>query len=133
MILLDTHVLIWWFENSRHLPASVRQKINRHSKDNTLAVSAMSIWEIALLVKKKRLVLTMDIETWVSKVSALPFMQVIAPNQWVMMKSALLPEPFHPDPADRILVATALVHHATLVTKDAKIINYPHVPTYWKD
>lgn len=90
----------------------------------------MSFWEIAMLVKKGRLRLNYDLETWTSKVLSLDSLSVIAPDPHILMTSVFL-DGFHPDPADRIIVATALSSGATLVTKDAAILKYPGVKSFW--
>ena len=131
MILLDTHTLIWWIGESTSLPASALKLIRHHMKSGTIAVSAMSLWEIAMLHKKGRIQLSQDLQTWADRILALPFLQWIPADPHILMKSVLLPEPFHSDPADRIIVATALTLGATIVTKDDKIRNFPHVRSVW--
>lgn len=132
MILLDTHVLLWWLNRDKKLPAAVSRLIGENNALHDLAISTISIWEIVLLVRKKRLILAEDVETWVERLERMPSLQQIAPTGRIMMHSASLPEPFHADPADRIIVATAIENKAMLITKDDKILGYPHVRTYWK-
>lgn len=131
MILMDTHVLLWWIHDPRCLSPEVMRKIKHAEKEKSLAISAITIWEIALLIKKGRLTLAMDLQSWIDELESLSSLQILIIDHWILFKSALLPEPFHPDPADRIIVATAMTHQATLLTKDSKILSYPHVTSWW--
>lgn len=133
MILLDTHVLIWWITDDKNLPSAVRQRLQDHKKSGEIAVSSMTFWEIALLYKKGRLQLAYDVQSWVDRVTALPFLKIVDPNHHILVKSVLLPEPFYADPADRIIVSTAMDQGATLITKDDKIRNYRRVETFWRE
>ncbi len=133
MILLDTHVLLWWVSGFQKLPSSVLKKIELHKKKQTLAVSAMTFWEVAMLSKKGRLNLRTELKQWISQVTALPFLQIISLDHPTLVQSVLLPEPLHADPADRILIATAQQQGAVLITKDQKILAYPHVKTFWEE
>ena len=132
MILLDTHALIWWVGRSPELPAGVLHEIERHAKKGMLAVSSMSFWEIAMLFKSGRLRLLFDLDTWVDKVVSIPNLEIIPPDHAILIQSVLLPEPFHKDPADRIIVASAMKRGATVMTRDEKIRRYPHVRTFWE-
>jgi PIN domain nuclease of toxin-antitoxin system len=73
----------------------------------------------------------MDVEAWVAKSEALPFLHFVPVDNAIAIKSVKLPDPFHPDPADRIIIATALTLGFPLVTRDEKILDYPHVRTTW--
>ena len=94
-------------------------------------ISSISVWEVALLVKNKRLKLSMDVLDWIAKSENLPFIQFIPVSNSIAVKSVNLPPPLHPDPADRIIIATALSIGAPLVSKDKKIAAYSHVKTIW--
>lgn len=78
-----------------------------------------------------RLQLTMDVAAWVAKSEALPFVHFIPVDNAIALKSVQLPGPLHPDPADRIIIATALTLGFPLITRDEKIARYPHVLTIW--
>ena len=86
---------------------------------------------MALLVARKRLECTLDVADWVSKSEMLPFIQFVPIDNDIAIKSVGLPEPIHDDPADRIIIASAISSGAPLVTKDARIRKYPHVKTVW--
>ncbi|OQP87615.1 VapC toxin family PIN domain ribonuclease [Rhizobium rhizosphaerae] len=121
MILLDTHVLIWALEDDRRLAGDARERLRQSAQ---LAVSAISIWEIAMLVERRRLVLTQDLEAWVAKVLAIPQILLIPIDPAIAIDSVRLPPPFHPDPADRVVVATARFLRAPLMTADRAILAY---------
>ena len=100
-------------------------------KEKNVLISSISVWEVALLVKNKRLKLSMDVLDWIAKSENLPFIQFIPVSNSIAVKSVNLPPPLHQDPADRIIIATALSTGAPLVTKDKKIAAYSHVKTIW--
>ncbi|PRC91355.1 type II toxin-antitoxin system VapC family toxin [Solimicrobium silvestre] len=131
MIVLDTHTLIWWVTGDPLLSKKAKAAINKEMVDGEIIVSSISAWEIAMLVERGRLFLSMDVASWlatVAKIDALHFMPV---DVEVAMNSVKLPGDFHKDPADRMIVATARKLAATLVTKDEKIRAYAHVKTIW--
>ena len=94
-------------------------------------VSSISAWEVALLVKHKRLKLSMDVADWIAISENLPFIQFIPVSNSIAVRSVNLPLPLHDDPADRIIIATALSVGASIVTKDKKISDYSHITTIW--
>ena len=100
-------------------------------EEKAVMISSISVWEVALLVAKKRLILTLELNDWIAKSEMLPFFKVIPVDNSVAIKSVNLPQPLHTDPADRIIIATAISLGAPLVTKDEKILNYSHVQTIW--
>ena len=130
MILLDTHALIWWVNGDHHnLSATALAAIE--DQDQTRLVSAISCWEVAMLVKRGRLGLTMDVERWLALLEAIPGMRLLPLTPAVAVAATRLPEPFHPDPADRFLVAQARELNIPLVTADSKIRAYPHLRSLW--
>lgn len=131
MIILDTHILVWLLGQPHKLSKGAKQVIDKAIAKNELRVSAISIWEICMLVKKNRLKLTMDLESWIDKIEELPFLQFIPVDNKVAIKSVLLNDKLHQDPADRIIIATALIFGARLITSDKKIIRYKEVETIW--
>lgn len=131
MIVLDTHVWVWWVSHSRELPQRVRRLIDRNAGEHPIHVSSVSAWEIAMLAKKGRLQLTMSADDWIAKCEALPVLRFIPVDNRIFVRSVSLPEPLHNDPADRIIVSTALHLGARLVTRDEKLRGYGHVETVW--
>lgn len=131
MILLDTHALIWWIENSQKLSKKAKMAIEKEKKSGLLLVSSISVWEIYLLVAKGRLQLAMDTDKWIEVIESLPFVQFVPIDNVVAAKSVTLQGEFHPDPAARMIVATAREKGITLVTGDERIRKYPHIHTLW--
>jgi PIN domain nuclease of toxin-antitoxin system len=130
MIILDTHILLWWTSDPEKLSSKAQSAIKLAFKQNQIAVSAITIWEIYLLVKKGRLKLTLDVDSWMSKIEQLPI-QFIPIDNDIAKKSVQLSDSLHDDPADRMIIATTLQAGGRLVTSDQKILEYPHVRTIW--
>lgn len=131
MILLDTHVWVWWVDGTTALSAAAQRAIDGAVTSGDLGVSSISTWEVALLVKKGRLRLAMDVEDWVARSEALPFIQFVPVDNHIAVRSVLLSSPLHDDPADRIIVATALALGASLVTKDERLRKLRPLKTIW--
>lgn len=131
MIVLDTHALVWWVSGDPALSKKARNAIERARGDGALVASAISAWEIAMLVRHERLVLTMEVDTWLATVAQIDGMRFTPIDADIAAKSAALPGVFHKDPADRMIVATARRLAAPLVTRDEKIRAYAHVKTLW--
>ncbi len=131
MIVLDTHAWVWFVSSPELLSKRAKASIEAAMANNGVLISSISTWEIALLVAKNRMQLKMDVDDWITKSEKLPFVEFIPVDNSIAIKSVNLPEPFHSDPADRIIIATAITAGAILVTKDAKILKYSHVETIW--
>lgn len=131
MIVLDTHALVWWASGDAQLSRSAKEAIDAQSQDGEILVSAISAWEIAMLVKAGRLVLTMDAAAWLKTVALIPGIRFVPVDVDVSVLSVDLPGEFHKDPADRLIVATARHYSAPLVTADTKTRSYPHIQTIW--
>lgn len=131
MIVLDTHVWVWFISNPELLSKVAKKAINVSMEQKAIFISSISAWEVALLAAKKRLRFTMDVTDWITKSERLPFFQFIPVDNSVAVKSVNLPQPLHKDPADRIIIATAITIAAPVVTKDEKLLDYPHVETIW--
>jgi PIN domain nuclease of toxin-antitoxin system len=131
MIVLDTHVWVWFVSNPELLSKKAKRTIERAVVDNNVFISSISAWEVALLTSKKRLLLSMEVADWIKKSEMLPFVNFIPVDNSIAVKSVNLPQPFHSDPADRIIIATAISLGASLITKDERILKYPHVKTIW--
>lgn len=128
MIVLDTHVWIWWTIDSERLSAAQRRIIEENERD-LIGVSAISCWEIAKLCEYRRLELPLEISEWFAVALAYPGVSLLEITPEVAVESTRLPGGFHSDPADQLVVATARVHGCRLVTSDKKIVRYPHVRT----
>jgi PIN domain nuclease of toxin-antitoxin system len=131
MILLDTHVLVSWVSDPKRIPREATRAIDKAlKKDETLGVSAFSIWEIALLAARGRLRSKRDMDVWLEEVEKLPVLAFYPVDNRIARRSVTLPLETN-DPADRIIVATALEYGATLITADAKLRAYRGVETVW--
>ena len=131
MILLDTHVWLWWISDPEKLPEQAFRSINKAKTENNIVISTISTWEIALLVEKGRLELSIDVRDWVRKTEGLSFVRFASIDNTISLRSVSLPGIFHADPADRIITATAITMGIPLITKDEKIRNYLHAHTIW--
>ena len=131
MIVLDTHTLVWWVTGDVALSKKAKTAIDRELNGGQIIVSAISAWEIAMLVERERLVLSMDVESWLATVAKIDAVRFIPLDVEIALKSVDLPGSFHKDPADRMIVATARKLAVPLVTKDEKIRAYAHVKTIW--
>ncbi len=131
MIVLDTHALVWWANGEDALSKKAKTAIERELDGGQIIVSAISAWEIAMLVERERLVLSMDVASWLTTVSAIDAVRFVPIDVEIGLKSVDLPGEFHKDPADRMIVATARKLAVPLVTRDEKIRAYKHVKTIW--
>jgi len=131
MIVLDTHAWIWFISNPNLLSKRARKAAETGVREKNILISSISAWEVVLLVAKKRLKLTLNAADWITKSENLPFIQFVPVTNAIAVKSVNLPQPLHADPADRIIIATALSVGAPLVTKDQKLLNYAPIKTIW--
>jgi len=132
VIVLDTHALIWWVNGDTQLSAPARKAVEREmATGGTVLISAISAWEIAMLIEKGRLVLTMDLDQWLHTVAAIEGCRFAAVDTDIAIGSVRLPGDFHADPADRMITALARHYSAPLVTADQRIRAYRHVKTIW--
>lgn len=125
MIVLDTHVWVWWVHDDAQLPENYRAYIQAHEADG-LGVSIISCWEVAKLVEYQRLKLPIPVAEWLDQALAYPGIQLLDLTPRIVVESTQLPGTFHRDPADQMIVATARVYDSPLVTLDDKIRAYPH-------
>jgi PIN domain nuclease of toxin-antitoxin system len=131
VILLDTHALVWWVSDPKRIPRPATRLIDKALRnDEALAASSFSTWEIAMLVSRGRLRLRTDFDRWIEKVEAIPLLAFYPVDNRIARRSVAL-DVGTPDPADRIIVATAIEHDATLVTGDERIRAFRTVKTAW--
>ena len=126
MIVFDTHIWVWWVHGDAQLPQRYQEEIAAQ-EPHGLGVSIISCWEVAKLVEYGRLVLPVPVEEWIGTALSYPGVRLLDLTPRIAVESTQLPAPFHRDPADQIIVATARVHNCPLMTMDSKILNYPHV------
>lgn len=131
VIILDTHVLIFLLSNPKKLSHKASEIIENAVSDRDVYVSSISVWEIAMLVSKGRLELTMEVKDWIATVESLFFLRFVPVNNNISIKSVQLKDYIYKDPADRIIIATSIALNAPLITKDNKILEYPYVKAFW--
>jgi PIN domain nuclease of toxin-antitoxin system len=124
MMLLDTHALVWLSEGSDLLGGNALTLIDAALKKSELFVSPISFWEVAMLVEKKRLSMEISVPVWRSNLMS-GGLQELPLTGSIAIQSAQLPD-INGDPADRIIVATAINSGATLCTADKKILAWEH-------
>ena len=122
MLFLDTHVLVWLDEGSPRLGAQALQAINGALASGQLGVASISFWEIAMLVRKRRLDIRIELDVWRLELLQNGLLEIPLQGSTALRAGQL--QNFHGDPADRMIVATALEHSATLVTADQKILDW---------
>ncbi len=121
--LLDTHVLLWWLEDRGRLSPSHREILEAASPTSPLLVSDITLWEIAMLESLGRIRLAIPLREWLEAAVAPPLVRRQGISPAIAAEVARLPDTFHRDPADRILVATARILGATLLTRDDRILD----------
>lgn len=130
MILFDTHALVFDALAPHLLGSEGARAIGESYRSGDLACADITLWEIAMLIDKRRLEVDASIEEFLTAIIAarrldvLPVTPVIA----ALSASGNVPEG---DPADRLIAATAISHGATLITKDRRLIGLPDLPTLW--
>jgi PIN domain nuclease of toxin-antitoxin system len=125
LLLLDTHCWIWaQLGLIQQLSRAALQSIKDGEREGNLRISVISIWELAMLEKRGRVALPMNVRTWVEQALSKPGIAVAPLTPEIAIESVHLPGEMHGDPADRMLVATARVLGAKLVTKDVQLIRY---------
>ena len=123
-MLLDTHTWIWLFQGSTELSENVIVKINQIGSQGKVFISAISVWELSMLVAKGRVTLSKSIHQWVEDSLSQPGVNLSLLTPAIAIESSFLPGEFHGDPADRIIVATARLNNLILLTRDRKILQY---------
>ena len=120
--LLDTHVLLWWLEDEGRLSEGQKAVIAASGPERPLLVSEISLWEIATLCELGRIRLALPLRAWLERAVAPPLVCRCGITPAVAAEVASLPPTFHRDPADRVIVSTARIFGATLLTCDRRII-----------
>ena len=127
MIIADTHALIWWITDPSRLSRLARSTMDR---SDAVGVASISCFEIASLAHRQRIAIHEDVLEWLRAVTTLPQVVLLPLTIDVASTAATLPDPIR-DPADRLIVSTALRQGVPLVTKDHKIVESGVVPTIW--
>jgi PIN domain nuclease of toxin-antitoxin system len=121
-VLLDTHIWLWWLLGQEELGPKDRQRLQGLVTAGTPpSISAISLWEVQMLVSKGRLALSLPLSRWLPLATAPETVRVLPLDTDVVLAVNDLPASFHGDPADRIIVATARAHGIALLTRDVNI------------
>jgi len=126
VILLDTHIWVWWVNGDLRLPRTCLAYLDEVAMGE-VAVSMFSCWEVAMLHSRGRLDFGKPLDEWLSFALDRAGVRTLELSREIAVDSCRLPGEFHGDPADRIIVATARTYACPLVTADEKILNYPYV------
>ncbi len=129
-VLLDTHLWLWWLLGSPQLAERERQAIDQSAQARQLRLAAISLWEAQMLQAKGRLQLDRPFENWLRRAAAADVITVLPLDCEVVICVNSLPADFHGDPADRLIVATALAHGLPLATFDSTIRRSQVVPLW---
>ena len=129
MILLDTHVLVWLAGDPAKLSRKASEAIRKASQESGIAISAITLWELAWLAVHGRLDIVGTVESFVERISSRTAIRPITVKVAVLANQ--LPATYSGDPCDRLIGATALAEGIVLVTKDRNIRNCKQVKTIW--
>jgi PIN domain nuclease of toxin-antitoxin system len=124
-LLLDTHLWLWYVEGERtRFSSRIEPVVEAAVERGEVFVSAISVWEVAQLSALRRLDLTQDVRTWVARALAFPGVRLKGLSPAIAIESTRLPGTPHRDPADRMLIGTARLTGAALVTCDSRVLAY---------
>ena len=127
-VLLDTHVWVWWVADPGQLSSDAGEAIDAAE---TIGVSSISCWEVAMLSRKGRLSFDRPVELWVRQALSRHGVQAIPPAPQVATAAGLLDAEFPGDPADRFIYATARATGSTLLTRDRELREFDPRGTLW--
>jgi PIN domain nuclease of toxin-antitoxin system len=122
MILLDTHVLLWLVEGSNRLGTKARELIEAETGD--VHLSAMSFWEVAMLIDKQRIALPMPFAQWREQLLSRGSFKIVSVDAAIASDAGALPGDIHGDPSDRMIIATARSLDCPMLTVDRHILAY---------
>jgi PIN domain nuclease of toxin-antitoxin system len=131
VIVLDTHILVWWVSGAGRLTVRAQRAINQSLRRGPVIASTISVLEIATAVRRGRLALGSPLDQWLADLRALPELQFEPVSGEIAELAGGFDEAMPGDPADRIIVATALALRAKLVTADERLRESPRVSTVW--
>jgi len=130
MVVADTHAWLWWLSGDAALSRHARELLDAAFDGDALGVSAISVWEAAMLVKKGRLALSLPLDEVIARCETLSGLRFLPVTPRIALASVDL-DPLHPDPADRLIAATAIANQAELVTKDERLHAFAGLTCRW--
>ena len=122
MILLDTHVLLWYEQGDRRLGTQARRVLETALQESQVAISSISFWEVGMRIQKGQIEFLLNLDTWRRDLLEQGLIEIPI-NGAIAIRAGLLSD-LHGDPADRLIVATALEAHQ-LLTADRRILDWP--------
>lgn len=122
MILLDTHIWLWWLLGDGYLTGREREKLDHLASNRLISLSWVSVWETEMLERKSRICLEPNFKEWIREATNPDFITLLPVDVDVVIAQRDLPDTFHADPADRLITATALLSDYELATHDSFII-----------
>ncbi len=126
---LDTHILVWWVADRKRLSLKQREALAEVAPERPVWISQITLWEVATLNSLGRLRLDRPVRDWLEQATALPLVRRAAITPAITAQVAELPDSFHRDPGDRIIIATAQIKGATLLTSDQRILDADIIET----
>jgi PIN domain nuclease of toxin-antitoxin system len=120
--LLDTHAWVWWIEGDRRLQRRVRDTLDRLPREGRPYLSAISLWEVAMLVERGRVAFSVSLSEWLGAAAHPRTVRLVPISPDIAAQTAALPVTFQRDPADRLIVASCRVLGLPLLTRDARIL-----------
>jgi len=122
VVLLDTHIWLWWLLGDGDLSSKEREVLEQLAASNMLAISWVTIWETEMLERKGRIQLLPDFQTWVRLATQPEIITLLSADTEVVLAQRQLPDSFHGDPADRLITATSILSGYELATHDQRIV-----------
>lgn len=119
--LLDTHAWVWWVQGDRRLGAREAAALDRLPPGNRPAISCISLWEVATLVSLKRIEMDTSFTAWLERAASPRTVRILPLTAAVAAEVAALPDTFHRDPADRVIVASCRLWGLPLLSRDRRI------------
>jgi len=123
-LLIDTHIWIWYATGDERLGVQEKQIFNEALRHKKILISSVSILELAKLVQRRRVTLQMSVRELIAHSKSQDGIAFVAIDADIALASCELPEPLHKDPADRLLIATALEYGARIMTHDKLMRSY---------
>lgn len=130
-VLLDTHVWVWWLTPHSPLSRREREALDALATNSGVSIAAISLWEAQMLYRKGRLEVPFSFADWIEQAADERTVRILPLDTAVILALDALPESFHGDPADRLIVATAKAHSLSVATRDTAIRRARIVPV-WK-